>query len=61
MNTRAKLAKMRSKNIQNDLNDQNNLTVANVGKLLASKDDSKPRQMRVTNSGIKLELITLKV
>jgi hypothetical protein len=38
--------------MQMDLNDPNDFTVANTGKLLASKDDSKHRQLRVTKNGI---------
>lgn len=37
--------------MQIDLN-KNELTLSNVAKLIASKDDSKNRQIRVTKSGI---------
>lgn len=38
--------------MQLDLNDKANLTLANVASLLASKDDSQDRQLRVTTNGI---------
>lgn len=38
--------------MQLDLNDKNNLTLESIAKLLASKDDSQSRQLRVTKDGI---------
>tara|TARA_R110001592_G_scaffold204892_4_gene455204 strand:+ start:120 stop:416 length:297 start_codon:yes stop_codon:yes gene_type:complete len=38
--------------MQLDLNDKANLTLANVASLLASKDDSQSRQLRVTTDGV---------
>lgn len=35
-----------------DLNTEENLTIENVAKLLASKDDSQDRQLRVTSDGV---------
>jgi hypothetical protein len=38
--------------VQIDLKDPNALSLENVRKLLASKDDSRHRQLRVTSDGI---------
>jgi hypothetical protein len=38
--------------MQIDLKNQRELTLENVRKLIASKDDSRHRQLRVTRSGI---------
>lgn len=38
--------------MQVNLNDPNDFTIGNIKKLIASKDDSEHRQLRVTKSGI---------